>query len=146
MANYTKEELLAKDEAALKTLAAEMQIADIDNKQHDDLVYDILDAQAVNAAATTQGKQHAKAENQNQEETTTHHTSPATDDTTEADAVVELPKRKRGRPSKADIAAREAAIREALAEKAIARKKQEETATQKEKTEYIEPQKDDNER
>ena len=59
MANYTKEELLAKDEAALKTLAAEMQIADIDNKQHDDLVYDILDAQAVNAAAATQGKQHA---------------------------------------------------------------------------------------
>ena len=146
MANYTKEELLAKDEAALKTLAAEMQIADIDNKQHDDLVYDILDAQAVNAAAATQGKQHAKAENQNQEETTTHHTSPAADDTTEADAVVELPKRKRGRPSKADIAAREAAIREALAEKAIARKKQEETATQKEKTEDIEPQKDDNER
>ena len=141
MATYTKEELLAKDDAALKTVAAEFQIADAENKAHDDLVYDILDAQAVNAAAATQGKRHANTapENQSQEEIQTDTTNSTADDAPTAEAVVELPKRKRGRPSKAEIAAREAAIREALAEKAMARKKQEEQA-QTDNTHTEEPQ------
>ena len=123
--NYTKEELLSKDEAELHALASELSLAGADEKSKNELVYDILDAQAVlnavHLAEELKGKRKSRSTKTEKLEDTTdtnndQHGLFGEDEA--AQPAVEQPKRRRGRPSKADIAAREAASKALLAEKA----------------------------
>ena len=123
--NYTKEELLSKDEAELHALASELNLAGADEKSKNELVYDILDAQAVlnavHLAEELKGKRKSRSTKTEKLEDTTdtnndQHGLFGEDEA--AQPAVEQPKRRRGRPSKADIAAREAASKALLAEKA----------------------------
>lgn len=113
MANYTKEDLLGKDEAELLKLAADFHIGEAESKSHDDLVYDILDAQAeMNAVQMAEGvspKKRTRTIKKDKNETGNDN------DAANLAAAEEpaQPKRKRGRPSKAEIAAREAALKAA---------------------------------
>lgn len=50
MTNLTKEQLLEKDEAGLQDIAQQLNVKDIEGKSKEDLIYDILDAQAEQTA------------------------------------------------------------------------------------------------
>lgn len=145
MANLTKEQLLEKNEAELHAIAEQINLTDINHKSTEELIYDILDAQATISAEKENDltKKHHDdiVENNDAEQTNTTELNRALDSSkteTEVSDVndknvedssltqteeapednsqsvaVELPKRKRGRPSKADIAAREAAMKAA---------------------------------
>ena len=47
MTNFTKEQLTDKNDAELLAIAEEMKIADVVNRSREEIIYDILDAQAV---------------------------------------------------------------------------------------------------
>lgn len=139
--------LLEKDVNEVRMLAEEMNIPEIEGKSKDDLIYNILDAQAEgvvpsglpltsrlriaqaaqaangNEADDAQAATAALATNANENQAVKVDGAVASDETMEAGAatrsqtdeadleaapVVEAPKRKRGRPTKAEVAAREA--------------------------------------
>ena len=155
MTNYTKEQLSEKDTAELQAIAAQLNIDASDDKPREVLIYDIIDAQAIAAGANqsvaapkkrtritkksdadhifTTNLSPVKAEEQHhdtkEENSKTNAMPKPKDETIVEQTPIELPKRKRGRPSKADIAAREAAIK--AAEEA-AKKMQMEQEAQKE--------------
>lgn len=149
MANLTKDQLKEKDTSELKALAKSLKIKAISKKTNDELIYAILDAQAEGISATNRIEKRPKrttkttAQNQNPSLFPDTETDPMTNtppDMTETEGkpqpiAIELPKRKRGRPSKAEIAAREAAIK--AAEEA-ARLQAEETQQTAEKEENVE--------
>lgn len=156
MANYTKEQLNEMNEAELHAISEELNLNVEANLSREDLIYDILDAQAEATNADDDASQSPKRRNriikkseadhvfstnlspvkvetaqiQENADDTTKETEEnvQTAETTTVEAKpepikIELPKRKRGRPSKADIAAREAAIK--AAEEAAAKAAQE---------------------
>lgn len=154
MTNYTKEQLNEKDTAELRAIAAQLNIDASDDKSREVLIYDIIDAQAIAAGAHesvaapkkrtrimkksdadhifTTNLSPVKTEEQHQDvkkDNITDAMPKPKDETIVEQIPIELPKRKRGRPSKADIAAREAAIK--AAEEA-AKKQQMEQEVQKE--------------
>ena len=119
---FTKEQLLNKDEVELREIAESMDTPHKASAVKDDLVYDILDAQA-EMSAEQQSSQPTKKRARIVKKDVDHIYSaskgqserfekaaqgeqPVAD--TEKDVTSEPPKRKRGRPSKAEIAAREA--------------------------------------
>lgn len=148
MANLTKEQLLEKDDVELHTIAEQLNVHDCENKSHDDLIYAILDAQAVLTAAaketastprrrtrivkkneadhifSTNLSPVSRTSEKNKEsvsepadaETSAEPLSPVQQDMETESLVVEQPKRRRGRPTKAEVAAREAALRQQNAE------------------------------
>ena len=137
---YTKEQLLGKDENELRNIAAEMNLPERSRTTKDDFIYDILDAQAEAATAPTSAAETTPRRRRIAVKTSDHVYSASTSGESErfensreeraakravvakakeADALatqtlldlgglVEPPKRKRGRPSKEDIAARQA--------------------------------------
>ena len=117
---FTKEQLLNKDEVELREIAESMNTPNKSSSDKNDLVYDILDAQAV-MSAEQQSTQPTKKRTRIVKKDVDHIYSAskgqserfekaeqAEPSASEKETVVETPKRKRGRPSKADIAAREA--------------------------------------
>ncbi len=127
MANLTKDQLKEKDTSELKALAKSLKIKAISKKTNDELIYAILDAQAEGVSTTSKIEKRSKrttkaaAQIQNPSLFPDTETEPMTNtppNMTETEGkpqpiAIELPKRKRGRPSKAEIAAREAAIKAA---------------------------------
>ena len=97
MALYTKEELTPKTEEQLQEILSTFNAEPQEGADHEGLIYQILDLQAT----TKPRRKRISAK----EETT-------------AEAPVELPKRKRGRPSKAELEARRLAEEAAQAAKA----------------------------
>ncbi len=113
MANYTKEDLLGKEMAELLKLAADFQIREAEGKSHDELVYDILDAQAeMNAVQMAEGVSPKKRTRTIKKDTNEKGNENVAAKLAAAEEPAQ-PKRKRGRPSKAEIAAREAALKAA---------------------------------
>ncbi len=131
MTNFTKEQLTDKNDAELLAIAEEMKIADVVNRSREEIIYDILDAQAVQLSTPAEpilGKRRTRIVKRNEaDHVFSTNLSPKTKSEEEVDSqdkkdetpkvptpeVPVLPKRKRGRPSKADIAAREAALKAA---------------------------------
>ena len=117
---YTKEQLLGKDENELRNIAAEMNLPERSRTTKDDFIYDILDAHAVKTSdhvysASTSGESE-RFENSREERAAKRAVvakakeadALATQTLLDLGGLVEPPKRKRGRPSKEDIAARQA--------------------------------------
>lgn len=131
MTNFTKEQLTDKNDAELLAIAEEMKIADVVNRSREEIIYDILDTQAVQLSTPAEpisGKRRTRIVKRNEaDHVFSTNLSPKTKNEEEVDSqdkkdetpkastpeVPVLPKRKRGRPSKADIAAREAALKAA---------------------------------
>lgn len=126
MAILTKEQLLEKDENELKEIAGQMNISDVETKSDEDLVYEILDAQAILSAktkekATPRRRTRIVKKNEPDHVFSTNLNPAASsnqDDAAEEipsaneaqpleETAVEQPKRKRGRPAKAESATRE---------------------------------------
>lgn len=110
MALYSIDQLQAKEEQELRQIAQELGTPNFKSGDKQTLVYDILDAQAEMRAADT------SAAPRRRQRITVKKETPAARPEASAkmvggatDAQVEMPRRKRGRPSKAEIAAREAA-------------------------------------
>ena len=131
MAILTKEQLLEKNENELKEIAGQMNISDIETKSNDELLYEILDAQAIRSAKTKENptpRRRTRIVKKNEpdhvfstnldpvvpsaqdeaaeEKVVTKKTEPV-----EA-TVVEPLKRKRGRPTKAELAARDSELQQ----------------------------------
>ena len=131
MTNLTKEQLLEKDEAGLQDIAQQLNVKDIEGKSKENLIYDILDAQAEQTAGNeTPVKRRTRIVKRNEADhifstnltpakntesdaeeaaSAKKQTSEKADEDAQPEAIIAPPKRKRGRPSKAEIAAREAA-------------------------------------
>lgn len=137
---YTKEQLLNKDENELRSIASEMNLPERSRTSLDDFIYDILDAQAEAATSTAPVVEAAPRRRRIAIKASDHIYSASTSGESErfdnsrderaakravaakakeADAlatqalldlggVVDTPKRKRGRPSKEDLAAQKA--------------------------------------
>ncbi len=137
---YTKEQLLNKDENELRSIASEMNLPERSRTSLDDFIYDILDAQAEAATSTAPVVEATPRRRRIAIKASDHIYSASTSGESErfdnsrderaakravaakakeADAlatqalldlggVVDTPKRKRGRPSKEDLAARKA--------------------------------------
>lgn len=123
------EQLQAKSLEEIQDLAKELDI----KPKHDDdkqaLIYNILDAQA-----EQQSEQKPAPKRRTRiKEATEDNSKPQSDD------IPELPKRKRGRPSKADIAAREKVLKEIEAKKAEQKLPFEETTNDAPKNEEEKP-------
>lgn len=124
MSLLTKDQLLSKDEDELRSVAENIGITNTNHKDKNQLIYDILDTQAElksteNQDSSTTGRRsriikkdvnHIYSANQNHSErfetAPEQKNEPMTTNNDTHDTVV---KRKRGRPSKAEIAAREMA-------------------------------------
>lgn len=135
MTNFTKEQLIEMNDADLLAIAEEMKIADVVNRSREEIIYDILDAQAVQhstAAESTPAKRRTRIVKRNEadhvfstnlspvkkDEESKTESQEKKDETTIAPTALSVevpapPKRKRGRPSKAEVAAREAAAKAA---------------------------------
>lgn len=131
---YNLEALNAMDEAQLKSVAESMGMSKTDGLSQQDLVYQILDEQAINAAAASSAekKRKAKPKEKKKEIKAKPQQAPAAktakaedkddasakkeaeenanakNDTTVKEAEKESPKRKRGRPAKQPKPAEEA--------------------------------------
>lgn len=132
MANLTKEELLEKNETELQALAAELGVQNAEESNREELVYAIIDAQAeLMAAETTAPRKRTRIVKKEvghvfSTDKRTARTlksvklqskqNPGKLDIAQValaqmQEIPEPPKRKRGRPSKADVAAREAYLK-----------------------------------
>lgn len=141
MANFTKEQLLELTPEELIATAGQFGVTNLESKDQETIIYDILDTQAVQTSTPAETETTPKRRTRIVKRTEADHvfttdlsaTHPATEqpvaetpelpidsETVPApQPILELPKRKRGRPSKADIAARKAAeeaIRQAEAD------------------------------
>lgn len=123
MQRYNITELSSKTLEELREIAKEIGFSSDAFSEKRDLIYEILDQQAVTVAETTSVKRkpgrprktNAPTEGSTRE---TPHSTPDTSTPSDAvateasddTAVIDQPKRKRGRPSKAEVLAREQAI------------------------------------
>ena len=123
MQRYNITELSSKTLEELREIAQEIGFSSEAFSEKRDLIYEILDQQAVTVAETTSVKRkpgrprktNSPAEGSTRE---TPHSTPDTSTPSDAvaaeasddTAVIDQPKRKRGRPSKAEVLAREQAI------------------------------------
>ena len=123
MQRYNITELSSKTLEELRAIAQEIGFSSDAFSEKRDLIYEILDQQAVTVAETTSVKRkpgrprktNAPTEGSTRE---TPHSTPDTSTPSDAvateasddAAVIDQPKRKRGRPSKAEVLAREQAI------------------------------------
>lgn len=109
MSLYTKDQLLDKSAEELNEIALALGVKS-NSTDKEILVYEILDAQAVVKSSTESSRTMRSRRN------TASEAKPAEIEAvnSEVEEIV-LPKRKRGRPSKAEIAAREAAAAKLLA-------------------------------
>lgn len=110
---FTKEQLVSKNEEELRSIAEVLNTAHKSSQVKEELIYDILDAQAEQSAENTAAAPKRRARIIKRD---VDHIYSATKGESErfekvpepAAAEQEPPKKKRGRPSKAEIAAREA--------------------------------------
>ena len=109
MFTFTKEQLMNMEEVNLHALAQALEISNYSAKDRDELVYDILDQQAIITASEMSNKPKRGRKKKEVEKTTddTETNTPAELAEPNAEEVV-APKKKRGRPSKAEIAERNA--------------------------------------
>ncbi|MBQ5729099.1 MAG: transcription termination factor Rho [Bacteroidaceae bacterium] len=109
MSTFTKEQLMNMEEVNLHALAQALEISNYSAKDRDELVYDILDQQAIITASEMSNKPKRGRKKKEVEKTTddTETNTPAEVAEPNAEEVV-APKKKRGRPSKAEIAERNA--------------------------------------
>ena len=109
MSTFTKEQLMNMEEVNLHALAQALEISNYSAKDRDELVYDILDQQAIITASEMSNKPKRGRKKKEVEKTTdnTETNTPAEIAEPNAEEVV-APKKKRGRPSKAEIAERNA--------------------------------------
>ena len=123
MQRYNITELSSKTLEELREIAQEIGFSSDAFSEKRDLIYEILDQQAVTVAETTSVKRkpgRPRKTNSPSEGSTreTPHSTPDTSTPSDAvaaeasddTAVIDQPKRKRGRPSKAEVLAREQAI------------------------------------
>ena len=123
MQRYNITELSSKTLEELREIAQEIGFSSEAFSEKRDLIYEILDQQAVTVAETTSIKRkpgRPRKTNSPSEGSTreTPHSTPDTSTPSDAvaaeasddTAVIDQPKRKRGRPSKAEVLAREQAI------------------------------------
>ena len=123
MQRYNITELSSKTLEELREIAKEIGFSSDAFSEKRDLIYEILDQQAVTVAETTSVKRKPGRPRKTNAPTegSTRETPNSTPDTSAAsaavaaeatgeDATVDQPKRKRGRPSKAEVLAREQAI------------------------------------
>lgn len=132
MANLTKEELLEKNEAELQALATELGVENAQESSREELVYAIIDTQAeLMAAETTTPRKRTRIVKKEvghvfstdkrtaktlkslklQAKQAPEKLDIAQVALAQMQEIPEPPKRKRGRPSKADVAAREAYLK-----------------------------------
>ena len=109
MSTFTKEQLMNMEEVNLHALAQALEISNYSAKDRDELVYDILDQQAIITASEMINKPKRGRKKKEVEKSTdeTEINTPAELDESNTEEVT-TPKRKRGRPSKAEIAERNA--------------------------------------
>lgn len=109
MSTFTKEQLMNMEEVNLHALAQALEISNYSAKDRDELVYDILDQQAIITASEMSNKPKRGRKKKEVEKTTddAETNTPAEVAEPNAEEVV-APKKKRGRPSKAEIAERNA--------------------------------------
>ena len=123
MQRYNITELSSKTLEELRAIAQEIGFSSEAFSEKRDLIYEILDQQAVTVAETTSVKRRPGRPRKTNTPTegSTRETPNSTPDTSAASAAVapeaagegvavEQPKRKRGRPSKAEVLAREQAL------------------------------------
>mgnify|MGYP001006822884 CR=1 FL=1 len=115
MQRYNITELSSKTLEELQEIAREIGFSPDAFPEKRELIYEILDQQAVTVAETTSVKRKpGRPRKSSSSEESTHETPKSTPATSSAPAddapEVEQPKRKRGRPSKAEALAREQAL------------------------------------
>ncbi len=120
MPSYKKEQLLQKDENELRDIARQLGIADEDTLAKETLVYEILDAQAVQLSTNRPDAPRRRRQPMTRHEPDRVYTAdtdgkvqritsePASAPEADAPEDAEPPKRRRGRPTKAEQALREA--------------------------------------
>lgn len=124
MSLFTKDQLLSKDLEELRSLAESLGSKHKNSSDKDEIVYDILDIQAELKSAESQSTNTGSRRNRIVKKDVDHIYSAskgtserfekvANEAGTETDKTESAPKKKRGRPSKAEIAAREAITAEA---------------------------------
>ena len=141
---FTKDQLLAKDIEDLRAVAQALGSPHKDSNIKEELVYDILDAQAEIKSVEAQKQQNSGRRARIVKKDAApvfhmdanHNDKPAepvaaaeTPAETTEDAPEQPVKRKRGRPSKAEIAAREAAAQQAAQAEEMKKQDEAETAT-----------------
>ena len=100
MALYSMDQLEGKSLEELQAIAGELNTPNKQSKEKQTLVYDILDKQAeLQSAQKPAGKKRGRPKGSTKQK-----------EEKKIEDIIDLPKRKRGRPSKADIEAREKAI------------------------------------
>ena len=99
MSTFTKEQLMNMEEVNLHALAQALEISNYSAKDRDELVYDILDQQAIITASEMSNKPKRGRKKKEVEKTTddTETNTPAELAEPNAEEVV-APKKKRGRP------------------------------------------------
>lgn len=109
MSTFTKEQLMNMEEVNLHALAQALEISNYSTKDRDELVYDILDQQAIITASEMSNKPKRGRKKKEVEKTTDDNETNTPAEVAEPNAEeVVAPKKKRGRPSKAEIAERNA--------------------------------------
>ena len=109
MSTFTKEQLMNMEEVNLHALAQALEISNYSAKDRDELVYDILDQQAIITASEMSNKPKRGRKKKEVEKTTDDNETNTPAEVAEPNAEeVVAPKKKRGRPSKAEIAERNA--------------------------------------
>ncbi len=127
MSTFTKEQLMNMEEVNLHALAQALEIPNYSEKDREELVYDILDQQAILSASEIENKPKRGRKKKEVEKPTTEattETTPVVEETTTQEVVA--PKKKRGRPSKAEIAEREATANDSDAQETSAAEQHEE--------------------
>ena len=160
---FTKEQLLNKDDADLRNIAESLNTPHKASSSRDELIYDILDAQAelsaeqktapaakkrtrilkkdvdhIYSASQGQSERFEKLPSKEKENKEKEMTQDKEEMNDSMAPVIELPKRKRGRPSKAEKEARmkaEEAAKAALTVKAVKMQEEEALATTPEELE-----------
>lgn len=109
MSTFTKEQLMNMEEVNLHALAQALEISNYSAKDRDELVYDILDQQAIITASEMSNKPKRGRKKKEVEKSTDDNETNTPAELAEPNAEeVVAPKKKRGRPSKAEIAERNA--------------------------------------
>lgn len=109
MSTFTKEQLMNMEEVNLHALAQALEISNYSTKERDELVYDILDQQAIITASEMSNKPKRGRKKKEVEKSTDDNETNTPAELAEPNAEeVVAPKKKRGRPSKAEIAERNA--------------------------------------
>ncbi len=120
---FTKELLMSKDESELRSIAESLNTAHKSSPIKEELVYDILDAQAEQSAEMSTASPKRRTRISKKEADHVYSASKGESERFEKapekknEEAPEPPKKKRGRPSKAEMAAREQAKQQDEAQK-----------------------------